>query len=141
MAFGPISDLASFTVVIKDFIANPAICAFAILSSSPAHLSNKSASGEETAISFLTYLNIAPSNQSIEIGSVLFAPTLQRTTIATEAIYLLMKWALEEGGYARVEWKANAFNEPSRRAALRLGFVFEGVFRKHMVIKGRRRDR
>jgi len=72
---------------------------------------------------------------------VLFAPTLQRTTIATEAIYMLMKWALEEGGYARVEWKANAFNEPSRRAALRLGFIFEGVFRKHIIVKGRRRDR
>lgn len=52
-----------------------------------------------------------------------------------------MRWAIEEGGYARIEWKANALNEPSRRAALRLGFVFEGVFRKHMVIKGRRRDR
>lgn len=141
MPIGPFSDVDAFTTVMKSFIANPAMRAFAILSSSPAHLSNKTMSDEETAISLITYLNIVPSNQSLEIGYVLFAPTLQRTTIATEAIYLLMKWAIEEGGYARVEWKANAFNEPSRRAALRLGFMSEGVFRKHMIVKGRRRDR
>lgn len=88
----------------------------------------------------ITYLNIVPEYRSIEIGHVLFSPLLQRTTAATESIYLLMKHAFEDLHYLRVEWKANDLNEPSKRAALRLGFVFEGVFRKHMVVKGRRRD-
>jgi RimJ/RimL family protein N-acetyltransferase len=61
---------------------------------------------------------------------VLFAPTLQRTTGATEAIYLLMKYAFDELGYLRVEWKCNNFNEPSKRAALRLGYVYDGLFRQ-----------
>jgi RimJ/RimL family protein N-acetyltransferase len=85
-------------------------------------------------------MNIVPSHRTIEIGHVLFSPVLQRTTAATESIYLLMKHCFEDLNYRRVEWKANDLNEPSKRAALRLGFVFEGVFRKHMVVKGRNRD-
>ncbi|QSZ37252.1 hypothetical protein DSL72_009346 [Monilinia vaccinii-corymbosi] len=69
----------------------------------------------------------------VELGHVLFAQSLQRTTGATEACYVLM-------GYERLEWKCSTENEPSRRAALRLGFVGEGVFRRHMVVRGRRRD-
>ncbi|GIK04326.1 hypothetical protein Aspvir_008405 [Aspergillus viridinutans] len=80
------------------------------------------------------------ANLSIEIGNVLFSPTLQRTTVATEAFYLVLKYAIEELGFRRIEWKCNALNAPSRRAALRLGFTFEGIFRQHMVIKGRNRD-
>jgi RimJ/RimL family protein N-acetyltransferase len=85
-------------------------------------------------------LNIVPSHRSIEIGNVLFGPLLQRSTAATEACYILMKHCFEDLNYLRVEWKANNFNEPSKRAALRLGFVFEGIFRKHMVVRGRGRD-
>jgi len=88
----------------------------------------------------IAYLSIVPSNQSIEIGFVLFSSLLQRTTAATQTYYLLLQNAFEELNYSRIEWKANNFNEPSKRAASRLGFVHEGVFRKHMVVKGKRRD-
>ena len=77
---------------------------------------------------------------AIEVGHIAFAPALQRTTAATEAMYLMMRRAFEELGYRRYEWKCNALNEASRRAAVRLGFSFEGVFRQAMVVKGRNRD-
>lgn len=86
-----------------------------------------------------SYLRIAPENGSIEVGSISFGPALQRTRAATEAMYLMMKWAFE-AGYRRYEWKCNALNVPSRRAAQRLGFSFEGVFRQALVVKGRNRD-
>jgi len=92
------------------------------------------------AVGIICFMNIVPNHRSIEIGHVLFATSLQRTTAATEAIYLLMKHAFEDLKYLRVEWKTNSFNAASRRAALRLGFVGEGTFRAHMVVKGRRRD-
>jgi RimJ/RimL family protein N-acetyltransferase len=92
------------------------------------------------AVGYLSLMNIVPQHLSVEIGNVLFSPTLQRTTVATEAFYLVLKYAIEELGYRRIEWKCNALNAPSRRAALRLGFTFEGIFRQHMVIKGRNRD-
>jgi RimJ/RimL family protein N-acetyltransferase len=140
---GPFSDLGSFAAAMDTLMTSSIFSPFAICSSSPVHLSNQvpaSSSDAKTAISVICFMNIVPSNRSVEIGFVLFTPTLQRTTAATECIYLLMKWAFEEGKYMRVEWKANDLNEPSKRAALRVGFKFEGVFRKHMVIKGRRRD-
>jgi RimJ/RimL family protein N-acetyltransferase len=87
----------------------------------------------------LSYLRIDPPNGSIEIGMVLFSEGLQRTTAATEAVYLLLRHAFELG-YRRVEWKCDSLNAPSRRAAERLGFSFEGVFRQAMVVKGRNRD-
>lgn len=89
---------------------------------------------------WITLMSIVPEHLRVEIGHVLFAPELQRTTGATEAVYLLLRYAFEELGYRRVEWKCNALNEGSKRAARRLGFVFEGVFREHMVVKGRNRD-
>jgi RimJ/RimL family protein N-acetyltransferase len=70
----------------------------------------------------------------------LFTPLLQRTPGATEAMYLMARHVFEDLRYRRYEWKCNALNEPSRRAALRLGFSFEGVFRQHMIIKARNRD-
>lgn len=75
----------------------------------------------------------------IEIGNILMTPALQRTTAASEAIMLMIRWAFENG-YRRVEWKCNALNAPSRVAAERFGFSFEGIFRQHMIIKGRNRD-
>ena len=86
-----------------------------------------------------SYLNIVPANGSIEVGNICFAPEIQRGRIATEAIFLMMDWAFS-AGYRRYEWKCNALNLPSRRAAQRFGFGFEGVFRQHMVVKGRNRD-
>ncbi|HKP89608.1 MAG TPA: GNAT family protein [Thermoleophilaceae bacterium] len=87
-----------------------------------------------------SYLRIDPEHGSIEIGHLAFGPALQRTPGATEAVFLLARHAFDELGYRRVEWKCNALNERSRAAALRLGFEFEGVFRQHMVVKGRNRD-
>lgn len=87
-----------------------------------------------------SYLNIEPQLGSIEIGHIWFGVPLQRTTAATEAIYLLARHAFDELGYRRLEWKCNALNAASRRAAERFGFTFEGVFRQHQVVKGRNRD-
>jgi RimJ/RimL family protein N-acetyltransferase len=70
----------------------------------------------------------------------MFSPQLQRTPAATEAMFLMAQYVFETLGYRRYEWKCNALNLPSRRAAERFGFIFEGVFRQHMVIKGRNRD-
>lgn len=87
-----------------------------------------------------SYLRITPDHGVIEIGNIWFATPLQRTPAATEAIYLLVRHAFDDLGYRRVEWKCNALNQNSRRAADRFGFQFEGIFRQHMVIKGRNRD-
>ena len=87
-----------------------------------------------------SYLRIKPEHGVIEIGHIWFGAALQRTTAATETIYLLARHAFDELGYRRLEWKCNALNAASRRAAQRFGFVFEGVFRNHQVVKGRNRD-
>jgi RimJ/RimL family protein N-acetyltransferase len=92
------------------------------------------------AVGFETLMRIDPTHRCIEVGSILYGKGLQRTPGATEAQYLLMRYIFEDLGYRRYEWKCNALNEPSRRAALRLGFTFEGIFRKHMIVRGRNRD-
>ena len=89
---------------------------------------------------YASYMRIEPAHGVIEVGNILLSPSLQRTTAATEAMYLMARHVFEDLGYRRYEWKCNALNEPSRRAALRLGFTFEGIFRQHMVIKGKNRD-
>ncbi len=86
-----------------------------------------------------SYLRIAPAAGSIEVGHLNFSPALQGTTAATEAMYLMMTWAFD-AGYRRYEWKCDALNAPSRRAAQRLGFSYEGIFRQATVVKGRNRD-
>jgi RimJ/RimL family protein N-acetyltransferase len=95
---------------------------------------------DERPSGIVSYLRIAPEHGVIEIGHIWFGAHLQRTTAATEAIYLLARHAFDELGYRRLEWKCNALNAASRRAAERFGFQFEGIFRQHMVIKGRNRD-
>jgi RimJ/RimL family protein N-acetyltransferase len=85
-------------------------------------------------------MDIQPGNAAIELGNIWFPPRLQRSRAATEAMFLLMRHAMDELGYRRLLWKCNALNAPSRRAAERLGFVHEGELRAHMVVKGRRRD-
>ncbi len=87
----------------------------------------------------LSFLRIAPEAGSIEVGHINYAPILQRTPAATEAIFLLADW-LFGAGYRRFEWKCDALNMPSRRAAQRFGFSYEGVFRQAAVVKGRNRD-
>ena len=88
---------------------------------------------------FASYLRIKPVSGSIEVGYIAMSPQLQRTRAATEAMYLMMKWAFD-AGYRRYEWKCDALNRPSRRAAQRLGFSYEGIFRQATVVKGRNRD-
>jgi RimJ/RimL family protein N-acetyltransferase len=92
------------------------------------------------AAGYASYMRIEPAQGVIEVGNILLSPVLQRTTAATEAMYLMARHVFEDFGYRRYEWKCNALNEPSRRAALRLGFTFEGIFRQHMVIKDSNRD-
>lgn len=92
------------------------------------------------AAGYASYLRIEPAHRSIEVGYILYTPALQRTRAATEAMYLMARHAFEELGNRRYEWKCDARNEPSRRAALRLGFTFEGIFRQHRIVKGRNRD-
>ena len=91
-------------------------------------------------LGIVSYLSIVPEHGVIEIGNIWFSPELQRTTAATEAIFLLARNAFDELGSRRLEWKCNALNVPSRRAAARFGFEFEGVFLNHRVVKGRNRD-
>lgn len=87
-----------------------------------------------------SFLRMVPEHGVIEIGHIWFSPALQRTRMATEAIYLMSRYAFDDLGNRRLEWKCDALNEPSRRAAARFGFTYEGVFRQHLVVKGRNRD-
>jgi RimJ/RimL family protein N-acetyltransferase len=92
------------------------------------------------ALGVASYLRIEPAVGVIEVGHIAFSPALQRTPAATEAMYLMMRRVFDELGYRRYEWKCDALNAPSRRAAERLGFTFEGVFRQATLYKGRNRD-
>ncbi len=96
-------------------------------------------SSSNQAAGVASYLRISPGNGCIEIGHLNFSPLLQRTQAATEAIFLLMSRAFDLG-YRRLEWKCNSLNAPSRSAALRLGFTYEGTFRNADIVKGRNRD-
>lgn len=87
-----------------------------------------------------SYMRITPEHGVIEVGGIWFGASLRRSTAATEAIYLMAAHAFDELGYRRLEWKCDALNRASRRAAERFGFRFEGLFRRHMVVKGRNRD-
>jgi len=87
-----------------------------------------------------TLMRIEPNHGVIEIGNILWGPRIARTRVATEALFLFARYVFEDLGYRRFEWKCDDRNEPSKRAALRFGFTFEGVFRQHMVTKGRNRD-
>lgn len=92
------------------------------------------------AAGMASYLRIVPLQGSIEIGHIWFAPAIQATTATTEALYLMMRHAMSDLHFRRLEWKCNALNEPSRRAARRLGFRYEGTFYNHLIVKGHNRD-
>jgi RimJ/RimL family protein N-acetyltransferase len=85
-------------------------------------------------------MRIVPEHGVIEIGSIMWGPGIARTRGATEALYLSARYIFDELGYRRFEWKCNALNAPSRRAAERFGFTYEGTFRQHMIVKGQNRD-
>ncbi len=92
------------------------------------------------AAGLASFMRISPGHGVIEIGNIFFARRLQHRREATEAIFLLLRYAFDRLGYRRVEWKCDSRNRRSRRAARRFGFRFEGLFRQHMVVKGRSRD-
>jgi RimJ/RimL family protein N-acetyltransferase len=129
LADGPYASEADLRRAIEEKHAGSAAIFFAILTK---------ASG--CAEGYASYMRMDPANGVIEVGNIMLAPSLQRTIAATEAMYLMARHIFEDLGYRRYEWKCNANNAPSRRAALRLGFTYEGIFRQHMVIKGQNRD-
>ncbi|KAL6706646.1 hypothetical protein ACN47E_005188 [Coniothyrium glycines] len=104
-------------------------------------LLNPSSPGEDPIpVGLAALMRMDLPNRVIEIGSLLYSPKLQRTRAATEAQYLLASYVFDTLHFRRYEWKCNSLNEPSMRAAARLGFTYEGTFRQHMVQKGRNRD-
>lgn len=92
------------------------------------------------AAGWASLMEYRPAMRVAEVGNVVYGPSLQRSPLATEAQYLLARYAFETLKYRRYEWKCDALNAPSRRAAERLGFTFEGIFRQHKIVKGRNRD-
>jgi RimJ/RimL family protein N-acetyltransferase len=126
---GPFAGVAEYRANIEAWHARPDVLAFALVD--PA-----------TGAPFgsASYMRIAPADRCLEIGSIWYAPAQQRSTAPTEAMFLLARHAFDGLGYRRYEWKCDARNLPSRRAALRLGFAYEGLFRQHMIVKGRNRD-
>jgi RimJ/RimL family protein N-acetyltransferase len=128
MAFGPFADAAAFS----DWLAARQ------LSNDPYFYAIVQPCGR--AVGLAALMSIRPDMRVVEVGNILLSPRLQRTRLATEAQYLLARYAFETLGYRRYEWKCDALNAASRRAALRLGFRYEGIFRDHMIIKGRSRD-
>ena len=92
------------------------------------------------AVGVASFLRITPEHGVIEVGNIVFAPCMQRTSLATEAMFLMMRRVFNELGYRRYEWKCDALNAPSRRAAERFGFSYDGLFRQASVYKGRNRD-
>ncbi|WP_203074655.1 GNAT family N-acetyltransferase [Falsiroseomonas ponticola] len=129
MGYGPFADAAAMRRHVAAFAAQHDPMAWAIRPHSSGAVSG-----------WLTLMEIQPANAAIEIGHIWFSPRLQRTRAATEAMFLLMRHAMDDLGYRRLVWKCNALNAPSRAAAARLGFVEEGTLRAHLVVKGRRRD-
>ena len=128
MGYGPFADAAGYRAWVEAFSADPASHAYAVVT------------GAGAAVGVTSYLRLDPAHGSIEVGNLAFSPALQRTVAATEAMHLMAVHAVDVLGYRRYEWKCNALNEPSRRAATRLGFTYEGTFRQAMVVKGRNRD-
>lgn len=129
LAYGPFETLTSFTAWLEARAASKDPLFYAVVDRTAG-----------AARGMASYMRIAPADGVIEIGHIWFAPPLQRTRQATEAIFLLARHAFDGLGYRRLEWKCDSLNAPSRRAAERFGFTYEGIFRQHMVIKDRNRD-
>jgi len=129
MPVGPFRSEADYADWMKEAAASNDPLFFTIIDKSSAQ-----------PVGVASFLRMQPQNGVVEVGFITFSPALQRTAMATEAMYLMMKRALGELGYRRFEWKCDALNVPSRRAAARLGFQYEGLFRQALVYKGRNRD-
>ena len=128
LPYGPFSSAAAYHRWIRGISAGEDPLFYAVQNRQTGHLGGVA-----------SYLRITPDMGTIEVGHINFAPELQRSRAATEALYLMMEWVFE-AGYRRFEWKCDALNLPSRRAAQRLGFSYEGTFRQAAIVKGRNRD-
>lgn len=126
---GPFTDFAAFREYLVKAAASPDPLHYTIVDR---------ATGK--AVGTFALMRIDPAHGVIEVGSVTFSPTLKQTPLSTEAQYLLMAYVFDQLNYRRYEWKCDSLNAPSRRAAERLGFSFEGIFRQAVVYKGRSRD-
>jgi RimJ/RimL family protein N-acetyltransferase len=126
--YGPFADAAEFSawVATRPILEDP--YSYAIIDR------------DNRAVGIATLMEIRPDMRVIEVGHIVYSPALQRTPLGTEAQYLLARYAFETLGYRRYEWKCNSHNAASRRAALRYGFIFEGILRQHMIAKARNRD-
>lgn len=130
MSVGPFADRGSFSSWVERAVAGPEVFyAFR----------NAGTGCDDPPIGYACFMRIDPAHGVLEIGNVMITPAAQRSRAASAALMAMIGWAFD-AGYRRVEWKCNALNAPSRRAACRYGFTFEGIFRSHMVIKGRNRD-
>jgi RimJ/RimL family protein N-acetyltransferase len=128
LPYGPFASAATYYRWVKDMAAQTDPLFYVLRDRATGHCGGVA-----------SYLRISPTAGSIEVGHICIAPELQKSVHATEAMFLMMQWAFD-AGYRRYEWKCNAANVTSRRAAQRYGFSYEGVFRQAAVIKGRNRD-
>lgn len=129
LGYGPFETAASYAEWCRSNEDQPDPVFFAIVDSTT-----------DRAVGVASYLRVFPELGSIEVGNLSFSPLLQKTPLSTEAMYLMMRRAFVDWGYRRYEWKCHSLNAPSRAAAKRLGFRFEGIFRNSLVVKGRNRD-
>lgn len=129
LPIGPYADLESYTEFVSSCSQNEQDVHFAVVDKA-----------SKRAVGTLALIRADPQNGSVEVGYVIYSSQLKKTPVATEAQYLLMKYVFGDLKYRRYEWKCDSLNLPSKQAALRLGFKFEGTFRQVAVYKGRNRD-
>ena len=134
LPYGPFADLESYTGWVSEVSSQDDPYFFAVIDTDP----DSSIRGRAAGV--LSLLRITPAAGSIEVGHIHLSPALQQTRAATEAQFLVMSYVFDDLGYRRHEWKCDVLNAPSRRAAERLGFTYEGIFRQSQVVKGRNRD-
>lgn len=127
MGYGPWPNEGEFTTWVGDRAASPDPLWFTVVA-------------DGRPVGMATMLNYDRTHRRVELGHIWYIPEAQRTSANTETTYLLLRHSFDQYRVRRVEWKCDSLNQPSRRAALRLGFQFEGVFRNHMIVKGRNRD-
>jgi RimJ/RimL family protein N-acetyltransferase len=127
-SYGPFPDLAAFSAWIAETTSRDDPYFYAVIDT------------EDRVLGMLALMALRPEDRVCEIGGVLYSPALQRTPLATEAQYLMARYAFETLGYRRYEWKCDSLNVASRQAAQRLGLTFEGIFRQHRIARSRNRD-
>jgi len=129
MPRGPFADAQDQAAFLREWQATPNVIAYTVRDAE-----------RSRCLGSISLMSIRAEHGVAELGNIWYSPSAQRTKANTESCYLLLRYCFEQLGYRRMEWKCDARNEPSRNAALRLGFTFEGIFRQHMIIKGENRD-